>query len=101
MLHEARAILTVELRQPPTLPELARRLGLNVTRLGQGFRMLSGVPPCAWLKAQRLDRAKAMIECGDQSVSGVARQVGYQPQHFATEFRNRFGVAPSALRPRQ
>ena len=100
LLHEACAILDAELRDPPTLPDLARRLGTNVTRLNQGFRMLFGQPPYAWLKTRRLERAKALIESGRMSISDVARLVGYQPQHFATEFRNRFGISPSALRPR-
>lgn len=101
LLHEARAILDAELRDPPSLPDLARRLGMNLTRLNQGFRMLFGQPPYAWLKSQRLERAKALIESGRMNISDVARQVGYQPQHFSTEFRSRFGSAPSALRPRQ
>lgn len=100
LLHEACAILDAELHDPPALPDLARRIGLNVTRLNQGFRMLFGQPPYAWLKARRLDRAKALIESGRMSIGEVARLVGYQPQHFATEFRTRFGTTPSALRPR-
>ncbi|UFS67258.1 AraC family transcriptional regulator [Paracoccus denitrificans] len=100
LLHEACAMLDAELRDPPALPDLARRVGLNVTRLNQGFRMLFGQPPYAWLKTRRLERAKALIESGRMNISDVARLVGYQPQHFATEFRNRFGTTPSSLRPR-
>ncbi len=100
LLHEARAMLLADMAAPPALPDLARRLGMNVTRLNQAFRMLFGQPPYAWLKIQRLERAKAMIESGRLSISEVARSVGYQPQHFATEFRSRYGTSPSALRPR-
>lgn len=97
-LHEARAILTEEMAAPPSLPDLAKRLGLNLARLNHGFHELFGQPPYAWLKARRLERGKALLESEGLSVSDAARRIGYQPQHFATEFRRRFGIAPSESR---
>lgn len=96
-LHEARSILLAELAAPPSVPELARRVGTNAKKLGAGFQALFGTTVYGFVKASRLDAARLMLEGGETSITHVARQVGYQPQHFATEFRRRFGVAPTTI----
>lgn len=96
-LHEARSILLAELAAPPSVPELARRVGTNAKKLGAGFHALFGATVYNFVKSSRLDAARLMLEGGETSIARVARQVGYQPQHFATEFRRRFGVAPTTI----
>lgn len=96
-LHEARSILLAELTHPPSVPDLARRVGTNAKKLGAGFQALFGVTVYGFVKASRLDTARLLLEGGETSIAHVARQVGYQPQHFATEFRRRFGVAPTTI----
>ncbi len=95
--HEARSILLAELADPPSVTELARRVGTNAKKLGAGFNALFGMPVYGFVKASRLDTARQMLEAGETSITHVARNVGYQPQHFATEFRRRFGVAPTQV----
>nr|WP_186363598.1 AraC family transcriptional regulator [Rhizobium sp. ACO-34A] len=94
-LHEARDILMAELKAPPSVPELARRVGTNARKLGEGFQALFGHTVYGFVKTQRLEAARTFLEQGETSIAFVAREVGYQPQHFATEFRRRYGVAPS------
>lgn len=94
-LHEARDILMAELKAPPSVSDLARRVGTNVRKLGEGFQALFGHTVYGFVKTQRLETARAILAQGETSIAFVAREVGYQPQHFATEFRRRFGVAPS------
>lgn len=96
-LHEARSILLAELADPPSVPELARRVGTNAKKLGAGFQALFGTTVYNFVKTSRLDTARLMLEGGETSIAHVARQVGYQPQHFATEFRRRFGVPPTTI----
>jgi AraC family transcriptional activator of pyochelin receptor len=96
--YEARAILHAEIANPPPITELARRVGVNARKLSAGFRDLFGQPVYAYIKGRRLDEAKRMLETGEQSIGFVARAFGYQQRHFATEFRRRFGVPPTALR---
>jgi AraC family transcriptional activator of pyochelin receptor len=38
-----------------------------------------------------------MLEAGETGIAQVAYALGYQPAHFTTEFRKRYGVTPSAL----
>ncbi len=93
--RNAREILLARLHNPPTVAELARTVGTNSRKLGAGFNDLFGMPVYAFVKGQRLETARVMLESGETSVAIVAHQLGYQPQHFATEFKRRFGMSPS------
>jgi len=99
--YQARAILHAEIADPPTVTDLARRVGVNSRKLSEGFRDLFGQPVYAYAKGRRLDEAKRMLEAGEHSIGFVARAFGYQQRHFATEFRRRFGVPPTAFRSRR
>ena len=96
-LHEARARLLADLQNPPSVPELAAAVGLNARRLGELFKVHFGTTVYAFLKNARFERARLLLESGGLSVAQVAYQYGYQPAHFSTEFRRKFGVPPTAL----
>lgn len=93
--HQARSLLLSELSDPPSVTDLSRRVGTNAKKLGAGFNELFGMPVYGFVKESRLDVARQMLAAGETSISLAARCVGYQPQHFATEFRCRFGVSPT------
>ncbi len=97
----ARDMLLADLVEPPSIPELAAAVGLNARRLGELFKIQFGTSVYAYLKAVRLDRARLTLESGDVTVAQVAYQYGYQPAHFATEFKRKYGVSPNALLPRR
>ncbi|HEV7257670.1 MAG TPA: AraC family transcriptional regulator [Bosea sp. (in: a-proteobacteria)] len=97
-IREARDIMLSRLQDPPGLPELARMTGLNPTNLTSGFRQLFGASVFGYLQEQRLQRAHALIDSGEMTVSEAAFHVGYTPAHFSSLFRKRFGMPPSALR---
>lgn len=95
-VHAARALLLASLSDPPSVPDLARAVGLNAHRLSELFRSLFGASVYAYAKGARLDQAKLLLESGETSVSQAAYSCGYHPAHFSTEFRRRFGISPSA-----
>lgn len=96
-LHDARTILLERLDNPPTVTELSRMVGLNSRKLGEGFKELFGFSVYAFVKNRRLELAHLLLENGDTTVAQAAYACGYQPSHFSTEFRRRFGVPPSVL----
>ncbi|MES2951316.1 MAG: AraC family transcriptional regulator [Pseudomonadota bacterium] len=50
----------------------------------------------------RMTFALTLLQSTAQSVTQIALHVGYQtPSHFATRFRNRFGVPPTSIRGHQ
>lgn len=87
-------ILQAEYADPPSLGELARRVGVNRRYLTGDFRKRFGRSIAAEITALRLRHAYDMLEAGLQ-VGEVALRVGYSPSHFAVAYRRRFGHPPS------
>jgi len=95
-IHQARQILLSNLQTPPSLVELARRVGLNDRKLKQGFRQVLGTTAFGYLTEQRLETARQLL-AQQQSVATVAAAVGYtSPTAFSGAFRRRFGMPPKA-----
>lgn len=97
-VRAAHDLLLEASRDPPTLGELARSTGLNVSKLTAGFRQIYGASVFDYLQEHRLQQAYELIRSGASGVTEAAYQVGYNPAHFSGIFRKRFGILPSALR---
>ncbi|EFB6238644.1 helix-turn-helix transcriptional regulator [Escherichia coli] len=97
-LYMAKNILIQEMESPPSLDELAKRLGINTRKLTQGFRQLFGNSIYGWLQEIRLETAFQLLSMNDVNISTVAYQVGYTPAHFYVAFRKRFGISPCQLK---
>jgi len=98
-LECARRLLLERIDAPPSLPELARHVGLNEVKLKTGFRLLFGTSAFAYLRGQRMELARRLLVQRGLSVTEVALRVGYaNPSKFASAFRKHFGFPPSALR---
>ena len=98
-LEQARHLLLQRMASPPSLPDLARAVGLNEFKLKAGFRTLFGNSVFGYLRSERMDRARWLLTKRGLSVTEVAFQVGYaNPSKFASAFRRHFGCPPSALR---
>jgi AraC-like DNA-binding protein len=97
-LERVRRLLVERLEEPPTLAELARTAGCNVTKLKGGFRTLFGTSVFAYLRRIRMEQARRLLLERHLNVSEVALRVGYQnPSKFAAAFRRHFGTSPSSL----
>ncbi len=97
-IHAAAESLKRRLENPPTLPALAREVGLSETTLKRGFRQVFGTTPFAYLRARRLEHAHALLAAGEATVLEAAAIVGYSnPSNFAAAFRRQFGVNPKTF----
>jgi AraC-like DNA-binding protein len=85
-----------ELGRQHRLSDLARFAGMSVTTLKFKFHAVVGQSVFAFLRDQRLDRARRGLEGEGWTVGQAAYFVGYRhATNFATAFRKRFGVAPT------
>lgn len=97
-INQAALILARDLVHPPRIPELARAVGLNTSKLKEGFKEVFGQTIGRYLREQRMRRAFQLLEGGATSVAEVAQQVGYtHAGHFARRFRERYGFFPNQL----
>ncbi len=94
-IHYAKEILLQNLNNPPSLLELARRVGLNDCTLKRGFRLIFDTTVFGYLHDHRLEQARKLLIAGELSISQAARSVGFSSRsYFATAFRKKFGINP-------
>jgi AraC-like DNA-binding protein len=97
-VEAAAAIYRREVANPPTIEQLAARVGLNRNDLTKGFRDLFGKTPHAYGNTLRMEQARILLGYGQLSISEVARQVGYDAYSgFARAFHSHFGRPPSLV----
>ncbi|MTH34293.1 helix-turn-helix domain-containing protein [Paracoccus limosus] len=97
-VREAEEIMTSEALDPPSMAEIAARIGVSVRTLSEGFRRFRGMTPREFLRARRLDGLRAALQGagpGD-SVTSVAADWGYvNLGALAQVYRDRFGETPA------
>lgn len=98
-LLEAKEILSDNYSSPPTIPELAKMVALNEHKLKTGFRKTYGKSIYEYVRSLRMRNASHLLENIDLSISEIAGMVGYvNTSHFASAFRNEYGLNPSDFR---
>ncbi len=91
----ARRVLEKHIAAPPTVEQLARRIGVNRTQLRRDFKNFHGVTISEFIQSQRMELAKQLLRSGSVSVSVVAETVGYRhATNFGAAFRRHLGVSP-------
>jgi AraC-like DNA-binding protein len=94
-VHDARERLLADMRQPPTLGDLADAVGLTEKRLNAGFRALFGVTVFEALRNERLDHARLAFHSGAVTLKEVSFRVGYNHvTNFINAFTQRYGAPP-------
>lgn len=95
---EARNILISNLETPPSLAELARKVGMNRTTLNKGFRQIFGTSVFDYLRIYRLEQARELLYDRKLNVTEAAFRVGYaQQSSFTKAFKKHFGNPPQDL----
>lgn len=90
-----------EVRQPPTLSELARLCKLSVRQLTRGFRRSRGCSIGEHVAQSRLRSAQRLLAT-DQSVKAIAYSLGFaSPSSFSYAFRRAVGETPRQFRQRE
>ncbi len=78
------------------LRALADLAGLNPVYLVRAFRTATGLPPHAYQRQLRINRAQTLLRRGE-SPADVAAQTGFADQsHLTRTFRNALGITPAA-----
>ncbi len=84
-----------------TMPDLACAVAVSDRTLVRRFSAAVGQSPLGYLKAVRLEAARALLEAGDMSVQSVAAQVGYSDaSSFSRLFKQGVGLSPGTYRRR-
>jgi len=86
----------------PTVPELARALGVSPRTLSQRCGELLGVSPARAFLHFKADQAHQMLARTEMSVKEVAYRFGFaNPYHFSRVYKQMLGHAPSEDKARE
>ena len=97
-LHAIRDALAADFVAPPRLPLLARRAGMNYSKLCSGFRQLFGETTAEFVRRERLEFARELLRTSDLQVQQIARRVGYAHHgSFTAAFTRQFGYSPKKV----
>ena len=94
-----RAFALDRLHEPLTLDHLAAHAAMSVRTFTRRFRAETGQSPHSWLAAQRVARARRLLETTELPVERIAAEAGFgTATSLRQHLRAAIGVAPGAYR---
>ena len=98
-LRRVRDRIDREYAQPLNVEALAAGVHMSAGHLSREFRAAYGESPYSYLMTRRIERAMALLQRGDLSVTEVCFAVGCSSLGtFSTRFTELVGMPPSAYR---
>jgi AraC family transcriptional regulator len=75
--------------------DLAALAGVHASHLLRAFRRHHGTTVANYARQRRIERARAAVAKGEQTLSMIALEAGFADQsHFTRVFRKAFGETP-------
>ena len=97
LAHEARRVLDEHLADPPTVLQLAQRLGVGETTLRRAFAQEFGQSMVQYLRRQRMELARLLVRQRKWQVAQIAYRLGYShPANFNHAYKAYHGHPPGA-----
>jgi AraC-like DNA-binding protein len=98
-LYRAREILSSRFNPVPTIRSMAHEIGINETKLKNGFKTLFGKTVFEYGQLCRMEYAMQLLRNQRLPIGLVAEAVGYSHQtSFASAFKQHFGYRPREVR---
>ncbi len=95
----AAALLRQHIDSPITIVELARRTGVNQTKLKEDFKAVIGNTIFGYQQTLRMDLARDYLRDTKMSIQEISFRLGYQnSSNFSSAFKKIHGYSPLRLR---
>ncbi|MBV2099310.1 MAG: AraC family transcriptional regulator [Candidatus Thiodiazotropha sp. (ex Lucina aurantia)] len=95
----ARRLLLKDLRNPPTISQLAKAVGMNEDKLKKGYKVVFNNTIFKTVMEQRMQFAPNQLRSNDMSIAEIAYAAGYENvSKFIATFRKTYGVTPGMMR---
>jgi len=79
--------------------DLAQQMGISRVQLYRKVKAIMGISISDYINAQRLSKAKSLLQETNLNISEIAYEVGYaSPGYFSTSFKNKYGDTPKQFR---
>lgn len=100
-VNAVKQLILDNLSDLPNLSEIAKSVGTYREKLTLMFREQTGMTVFAFILEARIARGVELLQQTDMDVQDIALMIGFHNAgNFATAFRERIGVTPSAYRQR-
>lgn len=98
ILERAGVLLAENWCNPPAQDDLAKQLGVNKSKLKQGFKLIHGCTMKEYILNIRLLQAQKLLAQGNLNVTQVALEVGYEySSNFTSAFKEKFNISPKTF----
>ena len=98
-IQESLEFLHEHFAEKITIPDLAARAYLSVSRYSHLFRRVKGVPPGQYLQQFRIGKARELLISSTLSVGEIAVRCGFDDLfYFSNLFRRLTGISPRGYR---
>ncbi len=102
LIKKAAAYIENDILDFTTIKKLAEHIGLNTSKLQNGFKNIYGFTVNEFVQNRRLDLAKNLIQTTDHSFSEIAYMVGISSKsYFSKIFKDKYGITPSDIRKKK
>jgi AraC-like DNA-binding protein len=98
-VERAREYILANFNGDISLQQLAKHCLVSLFHFSRIFKTIMNVSPHQYLAEVRVNHARVLLATTAQSISDISYSCGFNsPEHFATAYRSRFRVNPSAHR---
>jgi len=97
-LRESRSYLMEHMEDPPTLKQLAHKVGINDFKLKKGYKQLFGTTIFGDFQRVRMGKAREFLCEGGKSIVEIALLCGYRDaSNFSRAFKDYYGMPPGRM----
>src|SRR3984893_2337076 len=101
-LRRACDYMVSRLGEDVSLQDVAASVELSTGHFSTAFKQSSGATPHAWMRRQRIDRAKTLLHDANLNLTQIAIILGYANQSsLGVAFKRETGVTPTQWRVRE
>ncbi|WP_324171840.1 AraC family transcriptional regulator [Sulfurimonas sp.] len=97
-IKKAKDILIQNMKNPPSILQLAKMVRINDFKLKIGFKEIFKITPYNLLLNYRLEYAKKLLIESHLSIGEIAQDIGYKyTASFSAAFIKKYGITPTSI----
>jgi AraC-like DNA-binding protein len=98
----AERLLMDSVDSPPSIPGLARELGVAYSYFRREFKRHTGLAPYQYVRRLRMEKARRLIGSSSESLQSISERLGFaSPFHLSAAFKKQYGQSPDHWRRRR
>ena len=98
-INASKEYIYSHIKERITIEDLADSLGVSASYLSRLFKKETGISVSAYIRRQKIEMAKNLLQYSDYSVIEIANRLSFSSQsHFIQQFREVVGMTPRKYR---